>query len=162
MKKITAKFVNIIAAIDIAEGELVSLLMEIKDTPIRQICDEVDKVRRRLVIITPSLIEEKSPTLPRANADLSSVSALGERVTRLLREEAGLTASQAASELRKALVKNGLIRDVDVPEISRKSFSDWIDRLSKKVKEKDILNIATIVRNRYVHGPVVDWNLSKK
>ena len=47
----------------------------------------------------------------------------------------------------------------DIPPESRKGFSNWIRRLSQDIPEKELLFVATAIRNRIVHDAQTDWRL---
>ena len=49
----------------------------------------------------------------------------------------------------------------EIPHANRRAFSDWVERIAKVVAHKDLLQVATLIRNRFVHSPPADWDLSR-
>lgn len=82
---------------------------------------------------------------------------VGERVARLLKDEASLSSGAAHAILTKALVNDGLIREDGIPAVSKKSFHDWVDRLAQVVPPREILRISTEIRNGVVGDDSADW-----
>lgn len=82
---------------------------------------------------------------------------VGERVAKLLKEEAQLSSSAAHSFLTKALVKDRLISKDAIPPVSKKAFHDWVDRLGYIVPPRELLRIATEIRNGVVGDDSADW-----
>ena len=78
-------------------------------------------------------------------------------IDRLLRKEAGLSATVAAEwltiEIRKEM--GGIL----IPKIGKGAFISWVERISKKTPPSLLLHIATKIRNAYVHGKDKDWPL---
>ena len=87
---------------------------------------------------------------------------VGERVAKLLREEAELSPAVARDLIVHALVSDGLLDLDDVPPISKKSFHDWVDRVANIVAPREILRVATEIRNGVVGDDSADWLSSPK
>lgn len=79
------------------------------------------------------------------------------KIERLLVRDAGMPRAIAIERLSNEL----RIRfpDLQVPPESRKGFHLWIRRLAMLVPEKELLHIATNIRNRSVHDSPTDWRL---
>lgn len=90
----------------------------------------------------------------------SSNTSVGDRVERLLKNEARLPTKIAWSLISTALIDEGLIQKADLPPLSKKSLSDWTDRLTSKVESREILRIATLIRNKFAHQNRPDWSSS--
>ncbi len=82
---------------------------------------------------------------------------VGDRVSKLLREEATLSTTAAHSLLVKALLREKLISAQAIPPVSKKSFSAWVDRLAQVTSPKDLLRISTEIRNTLVGDDSADW-----
>lgn len=85
------------------------------------------------------------------------INGVGEKVERLLLEEAGLSKAVAVRLLTDEL-KSRFPR-VAIPPESRKGFRQWIRRLSTMATESDLLHLATTIRNKFVHEKPADWRL---
>jgi hypothetical protein len=103
----------------------------------------------------------RSP-MPRVSVSSTSPpSGLGEKVSQLVRDEAGLGAEEAASELSLRLARAHKTKADLVPPLSRKSFVSWVDRLASVFPASEILHVATKIRNERVHSGALDWSLRK-
>lgn len=156
MKDNLTRIMLAIAALELSPPELHRVMIELQSMPPDEIGARISYLRKSL----PRHLFEDFRIRSSTNHGLRyrDVS-VGERVERLLKDEAGLSTSQAIERLSSRLTERNLIEKTDVPPLSRKSFSDWVTRLSKRVAPKDILQAATIIRNEYVHSPVNDWTL---
>lgn len=81
------------------------------------------------------------------------------RVEILLRDEAGLKANQAASELLNSLKREQPHLAETLKPPNKESFEKWLHRLLQVVEPSQLLHHATLVRNRYVNDPGQDWPL---
>jgi hypothetical protein len=79
------------------------------------------------------------------------------KIERLLINDAGMPKAVAVSLLSDELRLR--FPRLDVPPESRKGFYSWIRRLTALVSEKELLHIATSIRNRSVHDSPTDWRL---
>jgi hypothetical protein len=162
MKKSIVRLINVLAAMEVHGSELMTLLSDLRELPIEEIYNRVLIAQSRLKDSLDLFDDDQKPYSRRVSYDPQQGVNIGDRVERLLRIEAGLTTSEAVKGLTKIILEHELIHKDDVPPLSRKSLGDWISRLSRYMKEKDILNMATVLRNAYVHKPVAAWNLSKR
>lgn len=151
------------AVMDLNEDELRQLLFELRSKTWSEINEEVFALRQYVkhyqIGAIDKINKDKKRVSTKKSTSNSYDSSVGERVERLLKIEAGLTNTQAADELSLRLAELGLIDLDDIPPISRKQFSKWVERLAESVTEKDILRCATIIRNEHVHRPISDWTL---
>jgi hypothetical protein len=147
----------ILASLDLTRSELYRLVKELHSMPPGEITDRVLYLRENL---NREFGDEYRFLEARKKHFRSSDSTVGERVERLLKKEAGLTTRQAVDQLTSQLISMGLVEGRDVPPLSRKSLSDWINRLLQRVPAKDILRGATVLRNEHAHRPGDDWLLS--
>lgn len=79
------------------------------------------------------------------------------KVERLLVFDAGMPRGLAVEQLTSEL--RARFPDLAIPSESRKGFHLWIHRLTAIVPEKELLHIATNMRNRWVHDMPTDWRL---
>jgi hypothetical protein len=82
---------------------------------------------------------------------------IAQRIERLIILETGLPKLDAIALLTEELHKR--FPDLPVPPESRKGFRSWIHRLASVYPEKELLHLATSIRNRYVHERPSDWRL---
>ncbi len=87
---------------------------------------------------------------------------VGERVAKLLKEEADLSSGMAHNLLINAMIKDGLIDTGAIPPVSKKAFHDWVDRLTAYIPPRELLRIATEIRNGVVGDDSADWLTSPK
>ena len=88
---------------------------------------------------------------------LSSASDAAMKIERLLLNEAGMPKAAAIEIMTQELRQRFPAQEI--PSESRKGFSNWIHRLSQQISEKDLLFVATAIRNRVVHDAPIDWRL---
>ncbi|WP_159816593.1 hypothetical protein [Cyanobium sp. Copco_Reservoir_LC18] len=79
------------------------------------------------------------------------------KIERLLVDEARMPRAAAISALSEEVKRHFPSRHI--PSESRKGFVNWIRRLSEVVPEKDLLYLATAIRNRVVQDAPSDWRL---
>lgn len=80
-----------------------------------------------------------------------------DKIEKLLVRDTGIPKLQAVEILSEELRRR--YPGTEIPAESRKGFTTWIDRLSVIFAEKDLLHIATSLRNKLVHDPSPDWRL---
>lgn len=80
-----------------------------------------------------------------------------EKIERLLVHDTGMSKSHAVDFLRMELMQR--YPEAEIPTESRKGFVAWIARLTNIIPEKELLHIATSLRNSLVHDPSPDWRL---
>jgi hypothetical protein len=79
------------------------------------------------------------------------------KIERLLINDARMPRAVAIDALTEEVRRN--FPSTYIPSESRKGFSNWIRRLAEVVPEKDLLFLATAIRNRVVHDAPGDWRL---
>lgn len=92
-----------------------------------------------------------------SHASLISTSDVEDKIERLLIQDTGLPRALAVERLSSVL--HSRFPGVVIPPESRKGFRAWIRRLTTIVPEKELLHIATNVRNQFVHEAPSDWRL---
>jgi hypothetical protein len=145
------RLVLLLAAANFTRREIVEIHGALRRRPAEEIVWRVTELRQAFV---------KSSGLRHAERRTSrndSSWTVGERVARLLKDEASLSSGTAHSILMTALVNDGLIREEEIPAVSKKSFHDWVDRLAQVVPPREILRIATEIRNGVVGDDSADW-----
>ena len=155
MKDNLTRLMLSIAALELSPKELRRVMMELQSMPPEEITGRIHYLRKSI----PRHMFDDFRIRFSSDQNFRRNGTVGDRVERLLKVEAGLSTSQAIDKLTVKLLENDLIQKGDVPPLSRKSFRDWVTRLSRRIPPKDILQAATILRNQYVHGPVNDWML---
>ena len=80
------------------------------------------------------------------------------KIERLLLHDAGMPRAAAIEMLTEELRLR--FPSLEIPPESRTGFSNWIRRLSQDIPEKDLLFIATAIRNRVVQDAPTDWRLN--
>jgi hypothetical protein len=155
MKDNFSRALFLFAALDLSGLELYGVLRQLHSMPPEELTDRILDLQHRFDCNSDSRFKRSRKKKPR-----SRDASVGERVSTLLKKEAGLTTAQAVNLLTSRLVSMGLVQPGDVPPLSRKSLTDWINRFSKKVPPKDILRVATLLRNDHIHRPSDDWLIS--
>jgi hypothetical protein len=156
MKDNLTRLMLSIAALELSPRELHRVMTELQSMPPEEISGRIHYLRKsipRHIFDDFRIRFSSDQTLQLRNGSVE------DRVERLLKVEAGLSTAEAIEKLTERLVENNMIERKHVPTLSRKSFRDWVMRLSRRIPPKDILQAATILRNQYVHGPVNDWML---
>lgn len=159
MNKNLSRLVLSLAGMNLRPSELRQLIVEIQMIHPEEIINAVMyasefvlKARQLDMLEEPDLHSRSSYRLDNS---------VGDRVERLLKIEAGLGTQDAYEKLKKTIVQYGHMRSKDVPPLSKKSLSYWVDRLLDVVPEKEILRLATLIRNDTVHSPQTDWKLGR-
>jgi hypothetical protein len=84
------------------------------------------------------------------------------QVEKLLRWEAGLTVDKARDLLLKALAEHHKVDISILPGVQRKSFRDWIVRLSRYIPYSLLLQEASRIRKNVLNLPKNDWPLKDR
>lgn len=79
------------------------------------------------------------------------------KIERLLIDEARLLKIVAVAMLSSELLTR--FPKIQLPVESRKGFNHWLHKLTELVPEKELLHLATKIRNRSVHDQPTDWRL---
>lgn len=158
------QFILLLTSLKLSERETVQLLERIKRTPPQELVLLTRELRSFVRYQMPmSTYDTPSyPTITIREHNASGDGSVGERVQRLLRDEAGLSTDAAMNLLTDALTAEKLIAERDVPPLSRKSLANWVDRLIVKVPAKEVLRVATLLRNKIAHAPSTGWLKSSR
>lgn len=149
MKNARRHAAMIFAKAGISDKEIVRLLLDIRRVHPEDFIEEVEACRAKLRSVGSSN--------PRNASRPDKEWTLGERVETLLKKEARLSTANAHIALTNALVDALLVRPDELPPLSKKSFSSWVDRVAAIVPHKELLRLATMIRNRHVGGDPIDW-----
>jgi hypothetical protein len=103
---------------------------------------------------------EAVATRPRVQS-ISTVSEVGRRVHKLLRDEAGMTNDEVVKAFKQHFRETDPSRARKIKPLSKKSLASWVDGLTDIYSPSEILHIATIIRNKRVHDGSLDWGLRK-
>lgn len=88
---------------------------------------------------------------------LISSSDTAQKIERLLIRDAGMPKMVAVDVLSHEL--KARYPGMQIPAEGRKGFTSWIRRLTSFIPEKELLHLATNIRNRSVHDMPSDWRL---
>lgn len=156
MNRNIVKLKLLLATMGLSRSDLKKLLLDFSREPVESLVDDVEKIA----------LHARSGTEYTGDADdrdvilkVSNDSNVGMRVERLLRKEANLSSAKACRVLSAMLLDAGLIKEQDIPPLSKKSLHVWVDKILPYVPAKDLLRLATIARNNFVHKPKSDWSL---
>lgn len=152
MKSAYLNVCRLIASSGYQERDIAEFLDElIKQGPSAVISD-IDDIRRFLKTTSPTRIFDV-PT----DRFVASLSDTALKIERLLINDAGMPKAAAIQLMSEELRLR--YPNMRVPSESRKGFYSWIRRLTSQVSEKELLHIATSIRNRSVHDSPTDWRL---
>lgn len=85
------------------------------------------------------------------------------RVEQLLKEEAGLSTTQAHDALARSLMLEGALRPENLPPLPpKKGLHYWVSKLDPYVPARVVLQHATRIRNAVVHEPKKAWEFSSR
>ncbi|WP_433925607.1 hypothetical protein [Stenotrophomonas nematodicola] len=146
-----------LAAMGLARTDLRRLLHELRSV------DDDEFLRLISILSDPdqAQMELHSPYPTSKSRRATQGHSVGTRVEQLLKTEAKLTNARAYELMKDAIIRHGLMAPSEVPTLSKKSISSWTERLLPRIQEKEVLRIATLIRNEFAHSPVADWNLHK-
>jgi len=83
------------------------------------------------------------------------------QVDRLLRLEAKLTADQAEKRLLAALPSSLIGMELPSRSRSKMSFREWVRRFAQNIPPRELLRLATLIRNEAVHADGSDVSVPK-
>lgn len=157
MKDNYSRLIFVLAGLGVSRNELRKLLLRLRSVSIEEVVNEVSSLAlARTTDREESLDLSNSSYISRVHRDGS----VGERVERLLRDEANLSGPAAHRILSEMLVATRLMTQDEIPDLSKKALRVWVDRLiAGGISEKEVLRLATLARNRVVHSPQTDWRL---
>ena len=159
MTRNTARLALMLASLELSDQQIRKLLQDLRNSAVEDLLLQVRILRD--ASLSSTLDDSNTDTVFENVYEPSRDTTIGERVERLLRRDARLTTTQAVIELSELLVESGLIPRVEIPPLSKKSLRVWIDRVVERAPAKEVLRLATILRNRYVHDVTPDWSLHK-
>lgn len=157
MKDSYSRLIFVLAGLGVSRNELRQLLLRLRSVAVEEVVNEVSSLAlARASDREESLDLRFNSYSSRGHRD----SSVGERVERLLKDEANLSGPAAHQILSDMLIAAGLMAKDEVPALSKKALRVWVDRLiAAGIAEKEVLRLATIARNRVVHSPQTDWQL---
>ncbi|MCC5051994.1 hypothetical protein [Xanthomonas campestris] len=139
-----------LAAMELTSGELAYLEVRLRTLP--------PKTLEKLVH-SQMHAQQKYQDESRHQVTLrGNSSTVGDRVERLLKVDARLSTMKAVDIFSGALIREKLLRADQIPPLSKKAFNTWVDRISTIVEPKELLRIATLIRNRLAHEGNTDWS----
>ena len=161
MDRVLAKVLLLLAGSGLSHKEIREVMMNMQDYPPSQLADAILQLRREVpdrVDLADSILvggqrPRRSGRPSRPDGDVRR------RVEFLLREEAGLTVNQAASELVASLKREDREISEPIRLPNKESLYNWLQNVLQRVGASELLHHATRVRNKYVHHTDVDWPL---
>jgi hypothetical protein len=151
MKSAYLNICRLIASSGYQERDIAAFVDELIKQGPNAVIGDIDDFRR--LMKTPS--SNRIFDTPTEQAVPLSDTAL--KIERLLINDAGMPKAVAVALLSDELRLR--FPHLDVPRESRKGFYSWIRRLTALVPEKELLHIATSIRNRSVRDSPIDWRL---
>lgn len=149
----------LLAGMGLSKNELQRLLSTLQSVPTPEIVQAVSALSE----FRAWLNEPELPPIRHTGQRSPRDSSVGERVERLLKEEANLSGQAAYHLLRRMLLEYSVMPERHIPPLSKKALRVWINKLiGSGVPEKEILRLATIARNEVVHSPQTDWQLGNR
>lgn len=164
------KIVLLLAASGLSRKEMVSSLREIFDADEDDLMGAIREVRSLLDNRELSR-EENDYYLPSSRVSSHQTAlfkgAASDRliyqISKILREDSGLTTAKASELLLDALREDlGKNSTRDLPSLNKESFLLWLRKLAAQVPQSALLSAAAKIRNRYVHTNRSDWPLEHK
>jgi len=143
---------KLLAASGFGERDFAEFARSICQLGPKQFTEDVMSMRQLLSDIShPTPYDIPSPTQSGPPSDIE------EKIERLLIHETALPKLEAVALLTTELRQR--FPEKPVPPESRKGFQLWIHKLTSIFPEKELLHLATSIRNRFVHERPSDWRL---
>lgn len=160
-----SKLMLLLAAAGWRRDEVTRVIYELRnisDYEIDDVFSEIASFKKYLIgsIEHRDEVFETIALRPRVR-NISSVSEVGRKVHKLLRDEAGMTNDQVVREFKHYCRESDPARAREIKPLSKKSLASWVDGLVDIYSPSEILHIATIIRNKHVHDGSLDWSLRK-
>ena len=152
MRAAYLKICRLLASSGFREQEIAEFAQAVTHTDPRALIEDVTQLRR---LIGESL-QGRILDIP-SGTSYAPTSEVEEKIERLLIHDAGLPRALAVERLTSALQSR--FPNVIVPPEARKGFRSWIRKLTTIAPEKELLHIATSIRNQMVHDAPSDWRL---
>jgi len=154
MSKVYQKVCNLLAAGNFSDREIFDFVSMLQSSNPHEVVDYVSSIRR--LLSSEIYGYEKAASFWEPPNNFSFSSEAENKIEHLLLEEAGLPKTLAIALLTQEIQKRFSLQ---VPNESRKGFSNWVKRLLTILPESELLHIATLIRNQYVHESNYDWRL---
>ena len=152
MKTAYLRVCRLLASSGFREHEIAEFAQQVSQSDSRALLGDVARLRQ---LMNDSL-QGRTLDIPLSTSH-SLPSEVEEKIERLLVLDTGLPRSLAVEQLTAVLRLRS--PEIDVPSESRKGFRPWIRKLITLVPEKELLHIATSLRNRVVKPAPPDWRL---
>ena len=162
MDRVLGKVLLLLAGSGLSPKDIRDAVAEMQDLPPSQVADAILHLRRDAgdpleiadVVLDPGPRSRRTPRPHRPDGDVRR------QVEFLLRKEARLTVSQAASELLASVKRERRGAFTAVKPPNKESLYNWLRRALPSIEPSELLHHATLVRNKYVHGAGdADWPL---
>lgn len=146
------KICRLLASSGFREHEIAEFARMVFHANPRVLVEDVTQLRR----LMDDSLHGRALDIP-SNASLIPTTDVEDKIERLLIHDTGLPRALAVERLSSVLHSRFPV--VVIPPESRKGFRAWIRRLTTIVPEKELLHIATNVRNQLVDETPSDWRL---
>ena len=150
------KLCNLIAASNINEKEIYDFISMLQNVGPHEVLDHISEVRKLLNTDFNHYNFNYGSKNWYASHEFEMPSETEKKIVHLLLEEADLPKTVAINLMTQELEKRFPFQ---VPSESRKGFSNWIRKLLSIIPESELLHIATLIRNNFVHEQSYDWKL---
>jgi hypothetical protein len=154
MKTGFEKTVFLLAAADLKQKDVEEFVAKVKLLDISDIWLSVKEAKISL-LLSSKIAESPNRQDQRINVSHSETTV---KIVQLLIIDAGLEKSKAA-QILSAEIKRKNPR-VEIAKMdSKRGFAAWIKKLTITIPESELLHLATLIRNEYVHMTSSDWKL---
>ena len=166
-----SRMLQIMVAAGWSRRDIVRLCHELSSLPLELVEDAIDETFHLHKIFNSQLDDRLSNLSHRDNYLHAATESYNEispysnqginsdlyyKVKQLLIDELGLSSEDVVR-----LLSENLDRHTYVPPLSKKSLSNWLDRLSAHVPPSEILYAATVVFNKFKDRKGLDWNVRR-
>lgn len=150
------KLCNLLAASNINEKEIYDFISTLQNANPHEVLDYISEVRKLLNTELNHYNYAYNSKNWYNPDNFEMPSETEKKIVHLLLEEADLPKTVAIALMTQELEKR---LHFQVPSESRKGFSNWIRKLLSIIPESELLHIATLIRNNFVHEQSYDWKL---
>jgi hypothetical protein len=148
------KTVFLLAAADLKQKDVEEFVAEVKLLDISDIWLSIKEAKISL-LLSSKIAESPNRQDQRINVRHSETTV---KIVQLLIIDAGLKKSKAAQILSAEIKRKNPRVEISKMD-SKRGFAAWIKKLTTTIPESELLHLATLIRNEYVHMTSSDWKL---
>ena len=147
----------LLAGANLDQDELTKLFALLKRTDTRVLLNQIDTIRSFSERFA-NVVEDSGPEVDKASNRPPQASAVN-RIVHMLKVEAGMSTTEATRQLAAMLRSKfpDTVTTEAVRPLPKKSLAEWIIRASRYINERDLLHVATVLRNSRVHAKPNEW-----